>query len=240
MSIIKRERSLVLAADVADMHELEKVVRAIRDIPEVGGVKLGFQLGLQGLQEMVQVVRNYGAKDWSIIYDHQKAANDIPAMGDNFADIMARSGVDAAILFPFTGPVTQKQWITSLSDANVDIIVGGMMTHPGLLVSDGGYVSDDAPEQIYRLACQLGVKEFVVPGNKSEWITRIRTWLDDELGSNQYVLWAPGFVTQGGDISSSGKAAGNRFHAIVGSGIYKKGSPSAMQQAAKMLAQALR
>ena len=48
---------------------------------------------------------------------------------------------------------------------------------------------------------------------------------DQELGPGNYALWAPGFVTQGGDLSATGQVAGPNFHAIVGSGIYEAGNP---------------
>ena len=34
------------------------------------------------------------------------------------------------------------------------------------------------------------------------------------------VFWSPGLVAQGGRITEAGEAAGARFHAIVGRGLY--------------------
>jgi orotidine-5'-phosphate decarboxylase len=100
------------------------------------------------------------------------------------------------------------------------------MTHPKFLVSEGGYVADEAVERIYRLACENGVNHFVVPGTKINWVKKIRQILEEKLGKGNFVLYAPGFISQGGDISECGQAAGDEWHAIVGSAIYGKGEPN--------------
>ena len=49
-----------------------------------------------------------------LVYDHQKGGTDIPRKGDSFAEDCKYAGMDAAILFPFGGPETQRHWIRSL------------------------------------------------------------------------------------------------------------------------------
>jgi orotidine-5'-phosphate decarboxylase len=109
-------------------------------------------------------------------------------------------------------------------------MVGGVMTHKQFLVSEGGYISDDAPERIFRQAAQEGVRHFVVPGTKIEWVRTLRGFLVEELGEGNFVLYAPGFLTQGGSISECGQAAGDEWHAIVGSAIYGKDEPNTREQ----------
>ena len=162
---------------------------------------------------------NYGKT--VIIYDHQKAGNDIPDMGKGFSKDLKEAGVDAAILFPFAGPETQTIWTNECFEAGLQVLTGGIMTHPKFLVSEGGYIADDVPERIFRLACELGVNHFIVPGNKLHWVMKLRSLVVNELGEGNYTLSAPGFLTQGGDISECAKSAGDNWHAIVGSGIYK-------------------
>jgi hypothetical protein len=106
------------------------------------------------------------------------------------------------------------------------------MTHPKVLVSEGGYIADEAPERIFRLAAKLGVRHFVVPGNKLRWVQKLRAILVEELGEGNFTLYAPGFITQGGDLSECGLVAGKEFHGIVGSGIYNKETVEAMRAAA--------
>jgi orotidine-5'-phosphate decarboxylase len=96
------------------------------------------------------------------------------------------------------------------------------MTHGQFLVSEGGYIADDAPVRIFENAYNLDVRDFVVPGTKIQWVKDLRERLTNLLGDGNYDLYAPGFISQGGDITECGQAAGPRFHAIVGSAIYNK------------------
>jgi orotidine-5'-phosphate decarboxylase len=87
------------------------------------------------------------------------------------------------------------------------------------------------------MACQFGVTNFVVPGTKLDWVQRIRGWIVEEIGEGNFSLFAPGFITQGGDISECGKVAGDSWHAIVGSAIYGKSTDEEQRQAAMMVTQ---
>jgi len=221
--IIQSKKSIILAADVPNLGRLASLTEAMKGIQGIGGIKLGFTLAMQGLTTAVGVVRKNLGPAFPIIYDHQKAGNDIPDMGKQFAEVLSNAGVNAVILFPFTGPATQEAWTKACLDEDLQVLTGGMMTHPQFLVSEGGYIADESVERIYRLACKLGVRDFVVPGNKVSWVERIRQILVEELGEGNFVLYAPGFITQKGNISECGQAAGNgEWHAIVGSAIYKQ------------------
>ncbi len=226
--IIQRKRSIIVAADVPDIVKLGNLADGMNGVTGIGGFKIGLTLGLKNLSLAVNIVKRVLGFNFPVIYDHQKAGNDIPDMGKPFAKVLKDSGVDAAILFPFTGPATQEAWTKSCLDADLKVLTGGMMTHPQFLVSEGGYIADESVERIYRLACKLGIRHFVVPGNKIEWVKKIRSWLVEELDEGNFVLYAPGFITQKGDISECGQAAGNEWHAIVGSAIY--GPPTTEDQ----------
>ncbi|MBU1922628.1 orotidine 5-phosphate decarboxylase, partial [Patescibacteria group bacterium] len=104
--IIRTDRSLVPACDVS-LELYERIVRETADVAGVGAYKVGFQLGLaHGLPRIVELARQY--TDKPIIYDHQKAATDIPDTGVNFAETLSASGVDAVIFFPQAGPATEE------------------------------------------------------------------------------------------------------------------------------------
>lgn len=237
---IKANKSIIVAADVPGKKSLIRLAKATAGVDGVGGFKFGITQGLNGLAEAIDSVKNIeGHENTSIIYDHQKAGNDIPDMGAKFARTLRKAGVDVAILFPFTGPATQEAWTRACIDEGLQVMTGGIMTHPQFLVSEGGYIDDDAPLQIYRLACDLGVEHFVVPGNKPDWVTRIRGVLEDNIGVGNFSLSAPGFITQGGDISECGRIAGDIFYPIVGGGIYNHKTKSEMKTAACKLAKGL-
>jgi orotidine-5'-phosphate decarboxylase len=72
---------------------------------------------------------------------------------------------------------------------------------------------------MYRIAAKAGINNFVVPGNKPEVITQIKQLIEAE--GVDPIFYAPGFIAQGGSISETAKAAGKRWHAIVGRGIYQ-------------------
>ncbi|MCK4247944.1 MAG: orotidine 5-phosphate decarboxylase, partial [Methanomicrobia archaeon] len=128
MRIIKRDRSVIPACDVP-LELYERIVRETADIEGIGGYKVGFFLGLDyGLPKIVEIARKY--TDKPVIYDHQKAGTDIPDMGGKFAKICKKAGVDAVILFPQSGPETEKAWIEAAKEEGLGIIVGGLMTHP--------------------------------------------------------------------------------------------------------------
>lgn len=229
---IQSERSVIVAADVPDFLRLGNLAEAMEGIPGIGGFKLGLTLGFEGLTEAVKIVKNHMGSNFPVIFDHQKAGNDIPEMGQSFANALKKAGVDTAILFPFAGPVTQETWTKACFDAGLNVLTGGVMTHPKFLVSEGGYFPDEKVEVIYRNACHFGCEHFVVPGTKLDWVERIHGWVTEELGADNFDLSAPGLITQGGDISECGQAAGKKWHAIIGSAIYKQPNREEMRRAA--------
>ena len=153
-----------------------------------------------------------------MIYDHQKAATDIPETGRDFAELNREAGIDAVILFPQAGPETERAWIYHALDKGLKVIVGGRMTHPAHVVSEGGFITDEGALDMYRIGARAGLTNFVAPGNKPEVIKQVRELIEAEGVSNP-VFYSPGFVAQGGKISDAAKYAGDRFHGIIGRGI---------------------
>jgi orotidine-5'-phosphate decarboxylase len=216
--VITSDRSIIVSADV-EPEEFRVLVESIGKVDGVSGYKIGFQLGLgMGLANAVAVVREVNDQT-IIIYDHQKAATDNPYTSVNFARSMAHGGVDAAILFPFTGPKVEEAYIKELQDRNIGVIVGAEMTHPQIRQSDGGYIADDSFKRMFSQAIKLGVRDFVVPGTKLDKLKEYRELFDELLGDDHYSLYSPGFVAQGGSVVAAGKIAGKSFHPIIGRGI---------------------
>lgn len=218
LNIIESDRSVIPACDVSSIEQFEALVKETASVNGIGGYKIGFELGLgHSLPKVVEVARKYTTKP--LIYDHQKAGTDIPDTGKNFARLCKSAGLDAVILFPQAGPETERSWIYHALDQGLKVIVGGRMTHPAYAQSEGGFVSDEGAMEMYRIAARAGVNHFVVPGNKPDVISSVRTAVE-ECGVEP-VFYAPGFVAQGGKIEDTTKVAGDRWHAIVGRGIYE-------------------
>lgn len=229
--LTEKDQAVIVAADVTTMKELEQLVKETCKVPGIAGYKIGLALALTyGIKKVVTIIRKH--TDLPIIYDHQKAGNDIPEMGSTFATVVARGGVDAAILFPFGGRLTEKTWIQACKDAGLVVLVGGHMTQKQFLKSEEGFIADDSPEEIYTQAALSGVTNFVVPGNKIDFVEKYRQLLEDILGVGNFVLWAPGFISQNGEITEFAKKAGDKWRAIVGSAIYKADN---INEAAKMI-----
>jgi len=218
--LIETAQSVIIAADVPDLEALRELVKSTCDIKGIGGYKVGLELVIpNGLRAVVSAIKEYS--DLPIIYDHQKGGTDIPELGEKFAKSVKLSGVNAVILFPFGGAATEEEWIKTCQKEGLVVLVGGHMTQKKFLASEEGFIADSAPEKIYSIAAKNGVRDFVVPGNKVEFVQKYRELLENLLGQGNFVLYAPGFIAQGGDISETGKVAGENWHPIVGSAIYK-------------------
>ncbi|OGZ00750.1 MAG: hypothetical protein A3B13_00775 [Candidatus Liptonbacteria bacterium RIFCSPLOWO2_01_FULL_45_15] len=237
--IIPLQKSVVVACDVGGYHELDQLITATATVKGIGGYKIGFRLAIRDLERVTNLVKRHTSKP--IIFDGQKFGNDIPEIGIEFARDLASCGVDAVIIFPFAGPVTQRIWTEACLKEGLAVIVGGEMTHQGFLDTDGGYIRNTAPNDIYKLAADMGIRDFVVPGNKPATVQHYRKHIDEVCARTDHkekCLYAPGFINQGGDVTETGKVAGDNWHAIVGSAIYKQTGMDAMRAAAeKVVAQ---
>lgn len=232
MTIIFEQRTVIPACDVP-FDLFSRLVEETNEVPEIGAYKIGAALALRvGLEAVAAEARKFTTKP--LIYDHQKAGTDIPETADMFMRTLADCGMNAVILFPLAGSHTQSTWTASARGAGLEVIVGGHMTHPGYLASQGGYIADEAVQTIYEHASGDGVADFVVPGNKPDVIRSIRQHLLS-LGTDP-IFYAPGFIAQGGSISEAAQAAGPRWHAIVGRGLLEdQHEPDGIHKAALRL-----
>ena len=229
--IIKLDKSIIPSCDVPDLSKLKNLVKETCSVEGIGAYKIGLELCIPyGIRQVIGTIRKY--TNLPIIYDHQKAATDIPELGEKFAK--AVKGVDAVILFPFAGPETERGWIKACKDAKLGVIVGGEMTHKGFLENDGGFISEAESLKIYEIAAKLGINDYVVPGNKPERIRVYKAFL--EARGIKPIFYSPGLIAQGGNIAESAKIA-ERWHAIVGRALY---NAKDIKNAAKELCKSLK
>ena len=107
-NLIALPKSIIPACDVDSLPKLAEIVGGTHDVPGIGAYKIGLELGLaHGLPQVVTLIRGLLNNPPPIIYDHQKGGTDIPSLGRNFAHVLAKARVDAAILFPFGGDATE-------------------------------------------------------------------------------------------------------------------------------------
>lgn len=214
---------LMPACDI-DLAAFVRLVEQTASLACISSYKVGFALGLSaGLPRVVEAARKW--TDKPLIYDHQKAGTDIPATGKVFAKTLRAAGIDAAILFPQAGPITHKAWIEALREEGLGVIVGGWMSHPGYTERDGGYLRDEGILDIYRHAADAGVEHFVAPGNQPDVVASLKKLLEERGVAPTFHM--PGLLTQGGDITEATRAAGDRWHAIIGRAITQADDPVA-------------
>ena len=224
--ILKRNYGIIIACDVDSLSTLSSLVAMSCNDESVVGYKVGFSLSLRfGLKKVTETVREL--TDLPVMYDHQKAGTDIPQMAELFARCCSESGISGVIVFPQAGPETLCAFVKAIIGSTMMPIVGGMMTHPRYLQSDGGFIVNEAPSAIYREALNLGATHFVLPGNQPEQVRRYATeLLSRGPDAMSLSLLMPGIGSQGGQIKQAFDAAGgHRCYAIVGSAIYNASDP---------------
>lgn len=224
-TLVKAEHGIIIAADVSTIDDLRKLAKLGGQVDEVVAIKLGFSLALRyGLLTLVSTVKE--VSHLSILYDHQKAGTDIPAMGQVFADICFEAGIQGTVFFPQAGPKTLEAFVTAAFERGLTPIVGLTMTHTAYLQSDGGFISDIAPARICEIAKGLGVRSFVLPGNKPEIVASFSKGPLMSIAPVEIMM--PGIGSQGGSIAKAFEASyGHHSFAIIGSAIYKATDPSA-------------
>ncbi len=227
----EKHYSIIPALDTTDLALVRRIVSELSGLDIIYGYKLGFSLGLSyGLPRVVSEIREFTQKP--LIYDHQKAATDIPATGALFAETMRRAGIDEVILFPQAGPVTLSAWISALKAQEIKVIVGGLMTHEAFVVSEGGFINDDAVVEIYRAAFGAGVRSFVVPLTKP---AQTRALISHADLSPDCEFYSPGYGAQGGEVGEFDFI--KKHHLIIGRSILHSDNPKAV---VRDLAQTLR
>lgn len=214
--IIESDKSIIIACDVS-FEEFEELIKETADIKGVGGYKIPATSGRKGWEKWIKTAKKY--TDKPLIYDHQKAGTDIPDTAKFFMSELKEAGFDSVILFPQAGPETERAWIYEALNNKLRVIVGGEMTHQGYRVSEGGFITDEGILKMYRIAAKAGINNFVVPGNKSEVVKKIKETIENEGISPTF--YSPGFIAQGEKISETAKVAGDKFHGIIGRGIYQ-------------------
>jgi orotidine-5'-phosphate decarboxylase len=201
---------LIPALDTLSLDDALSCVRDTHACNSVYGYKVGFSLGLRhGLHAFMEKCRTITNKPF--IYDHQKAATDIPETGPLFAQTLRECGITEGILFPQAGARTLAAWTKALRENNLKVIVGGMMTHEGYVLSEGGYLDDNAITRIYSDAWNLGVRSFVTPLTRPDFVNSL---INSIPGMANAEFYSPGYGAQGGSRNGYPNIA--KHYVIVG------------------------
>lgn len=225
--IVNKRRSIIPACDFEEIEDLETLLNDIDDLEIIGGYKIGSSLAVRyGLERIVDIMKS--RSDKPIIYDHQKAGSDIPEMSKKLIRACKKAGVDGLIVFPLSGSETARAFIYHALENDLPLIIGGKMTHRGFTLDDHGYINEDKLFEVYRIAAEAGINNFVIPGNQPEFVEKLTTeLLGEDIAINYY---ATGIGAQGGSIKKLNDVLRNKYgnlnceidlHAIVGRSIYE-------------------
>ena len=225
MKIIDLQKSVVVGLDGSLERSLE-VVEVTSDLDFVGAYKTGLTVtGKYGYGRVFREIERR-ANGKPIIHDGQKIGNDTLHTADRILRDVKDSGADATIIYPFSSPDVQVAYIETAQKLGLGIVVGGLMTHPRFLRSEGGYINDRAALQdIYLLSAQLGVTDFGLPATRRFQSSRIREMLRNRVESP--IFYAIGIGSnQGGCASEMAEIFnGDNWHAIIASGICESRNP---------------
>jgi len=229
-------RGIIISCDVTKIEVLEKIVEETKTVQGVVGYKVGCLLGLKyGLHKIKQVI--FDKTNLPIIYDHQKAGTDIPAIGEKLIDTCKEAGISALIVFPFSGPATLKSFVNAALKEHITLIVGAAMTHEQFFESEGGYLSERSIESMYDYAASLGVSHFVVPATRPNLLLKYVRLISRHCRTPSFLL--PGVGTQGGRISEAfDQLEGHNAYAIIGSAVYA--SENMKENASRFAAEAIK
>lgn len=241
---------IIIDCDVPLLEDFENLYKQTAPMEKVIGYKLGPALALGNLGKIYERIISSKGKNGNrkkFIWDGQKSGTDMddPKMANGLMKRLERFDFDAVILFPMSGPASQYVWTKSAQEHELEVIVGGEMTHPRFLDGDfknskernysaifkemlgrdvSGYIRNNAPDDIYEIAAKMGVASFVLPGNKPDRM-EYYSKLIKKCGVKNPSFYSQSFITQGGEISKAAKAIGKsaNFYAIVGRAIYEAG-----------------
>ncbi len=94
------------------------------------------------------------------------------------------------------------------------------MTHPSYLASEGGFLTDSAPDSIFSIARNEGIKAFVIPLTKPE---KIREMAQTDVFGPKPEFYSPGFGAQGGKPEAFDFI--KKHYLIIGRSLFKSPDP---------------
>lgn len=215
---LRKPPALIPSLDLK-LDKATELITKLADVEDkIAAYKMSsLQVMERGLLEATEELKAYTSLP--IIYDHQKASTDIPSIVKSQVELVASFGVDVFIAVPQgAGSKTLESFVKTCKAKGILPVVLLEMTHP----EADDYLEEDAPNRIFDTAVELGVKYFVVPGNKTEKIIKYRCWAD-KMDKN-IKLMSPGIGAQGGTAEEAVKAGVD--YPIVGRAIYNAEDPA--------------
>ena len=198
------KNNIILAMDLMDLKEAERVCESINEYIDT----IGYPLTLaEGLSTIGFFKDNF---DYKVICDYKVA--DIPATNEKIANQTFDAGADAIICHGFVGSDSVDACKTSAEDHGGEVFLLTEMSHPGAIK----FLQPNADE-IARMGVEMGITNYVAPSTRPERLSEIR----DIVGKDAFMI-SPGVGTQGGDPRETLKYS-NAL--IIGRSIYNAEDP---------------
>ncbi len=181
---------IIIAIDTYDLGTIEQIVSETCHNENVLGYKIGaaaaIQWGLPLLRDTIRA-QTYTKK---IIYDHQKAGNDLSITAEGFMKAISMSGIEEVIIFPFTGYAIAEAWVKAAFKYELTPIFGAFLTEDiyGMDMDDYLPLFDN----IYK----LGVTNFVIPATVPWFLSTIVYLFDHPDVKDKMTYYCPGIGTQ--------------------------------------------
>lgn len=203
---MKVKNNIILAMDLMDLKEAERVCEDIRKY--IDTIKIGYPLTLaEGLETLSFFKDNFGYK---VICDYKVA--DIPATNEKIANLTFDAGADAIICHGFVGPDSVEACKKSAEEHEKEVFLLTEMSHPGAIK----FLQEDADE-IAKMGVEMGITNYVAPSTRLDRLSEIR----DIVGKDSFII-SPGVGTQGGDPK---KTLEFSDALIIGRSIYNAENP---------------
>lgn len=200
------KNNIILAMDLMDLKEAEKVCEDIREY--IDTIKIGYPLTLaEGLSTIGFFKDNF---DYKVICDYKVA--DIPATNEKIANLTFDAGADAIICHGFVGQDSVNACKESAEDHGKDVFLLTEMSHPGAVK----FLQKDA-DDIAKMGVEMGISNYVAPSTRLDRLSEIR----DIVGKDAFII-SPGVGTQGGDPKKTLEFSDGL---IIGRSIYNAENP---------------
>lgn len=213
------ERSISIACKVPP-DELESLVRATCDIPEVGSYILDYRTGLEGLGKAVAIIKSCDRQK-QVIFD-SRDRNSQPLEDTDYLSIASAAGADAAILFLPRNPQCRKRLIEEAQMAGLRPIVSPE-PREDMQISNG--LLETALEQ----AIQQGVRDFWLRGTPPDRVAKYTQGLRNlRLDKKDFEFFLARQFDKGGELLNAAAIAllcDTTYHLVVGRAVCKSLNP---------------
>ena len=189
---------IIIAIDDFLPSIIVKILEETHGIDEVIGYKIGAAPALyNSLAWVVGTVSKYDPNK-KIIFDHQKAGNDLGAMATPILHSIASSGIREVIIFPFTGEQIALEWLDAAKKFALTPIFGGYLTDPNF----DTMVDTDRLFRMFDQVRMTGVTDFVLPATRESFTSNILHYFSyfDIDPAYPHTYYMPGIGAQGASL----------------------------------------